>query len=92
MGDLLSPGTVERPEPSHNEWVRAAYILGPPRECWRCAACPFWSNGKTYAAIRSNDVILPEGIATIPGPDPKYDFYRSIELSKLKEVVRQITR
>ena len=27
------PGTVERSEPSHIEWVSAAYILGPPGMC-----------------------------------------------------------
>ena len=37
--DLSSPAAVERSEPFHHEWVRAAYILGPPRRCWRCAAC-----------------------------------------------------
>jgi hypothetical protein len=35
---LSSPGIDERSEPSHNEWVRAAYVLGPPRKYWHSAA------------------------------------------------------
>jgi hypothetical protein len=45
--------------------------------------------GKTYATLRSEDVELPQGTATIPGPEPKYSFIRSVELSRLKELVRR---
>jgi hypothetical protein len=46
---------------------------------------------KTYATLW-DDVRLPKGIATIPGPEPKYSFIRSVELSKLKELVRENSR
>ncbi len=48
--------------------------------------------GESYATIRSNDVQLPKGTVTIPGPEPRYSFYRSVELSKLKELVRESSR
>jgi hypothetical protein len=48
--------------------------------------------GKSYATIWSDDVLLPEGTVTIPGPEPKSSFIRSIELSKLKELVRENKR
>ena len=44
--------------------------------------------GKTYATLW-DDVRLPEGTATVPGPEPEYSFIRSVELSKLKELVRK---
>jgi hypothetical protein len=48
--------------------------------------------GKSYATIWSKDVQLPKGTATIPGPEPKYSFIRSVELSKLKGLVRENSR
>jgi len=48
--------------------------------------------GKTYATLWTEDVLLPEGTATIPGPEPKYSFIRSVELRKLKELVRDSSR
>jgi hypothetical protein len=48
--------------------------------------------GKSYATIWSEDVQLPRGTVTIPGPEPRYSFIRSIELSKLKELVRESSR
>jgi len=48
--------------------------------------------GKTYATIRSNDVRLPDGTATIPGPEPRYRFIRSVELSTLRKLVRDNRR
>jgi len=48
--------------------------------------------GKTYATLWSGDVRLPQGTATIPGPEPKYSFIRSVELNRLKELVRDCSR
>ncbi len=48
--------------------------------------------GKTYATLWTEDVLLPKGTATISGPEPKYSFIRSVELSKLKELVRENSR
>src|SRR5262249_39505911 len=48
--------------------------------------------GKSYATIWSEDVRLPRGTVTIPGPEPRYPFIRSIELSKLKELARESSR
>jgi len=45
--------------------------------------------GKLYADLW-DDVVLPEGTATIDGPRPELTFIRSIELSSLGELVRQI--
>ena len=45
--------------------------------------------GKLYADLWA-DVVLPEGTPTIDGPRPEYSFIRSIELSLLRELVRQI--
>jgi hypothetical protein len=36
--DSLSPDTVGRSKPSQSEWVKAAYILGPPRLALRCVS------------------------------------------------------
>jgi hypothetical protein len=44
--------------------------------------------GRTYATLWVFDVRLPEGTATIPGLEPEYSFIRSVELAKLKELVR----
>ena len=44
--------------------------------------------GKTDATLWVFDVRLPEGTATIPGLEPEYSFIRSVELAKLKELVR----
>lgn len=43
---------------------------------------------KLCATIDSFTVELPAGTRTIPGPEPQFSFMRSIELSKLKELVR----
>ncbi|MDG3008422.1 hypothetical protein [Paludisphaera mucosa] len=48
--------------------------------------------GKNHATIWSDDVQLPKGTVTIPGPEPKYSFVRSIELSILKALVRESSR
>ena len=48
--------------------------------------------GKTQATLWTDDVLLPKGTPTIPGPEPKYSFIRSVELSKLKELVRENSR
>jgi hypothetical protein len=48
--------------------------------------------GRSYATIWSEDVQLPKGTATIPGPKPKYSFIRSVESSTLKELVRESSR
>ncbi len=45
--------------------------------------------GKSYATIWADDVILPEGTSTLPGPKPEYDFIKSIDISVLKKMVRQ---
>jgi hypothetical protein len=44
--------------------------------------------GRTYATFW-DDVELPKGTATIPGPEPEYSFIRSVSLSKLRELVRR---
>jgi hypothetical protein len=43
-------------------------------------------NHKTYATLW-NDVVLPEGAPVIPGPDPKYTFIVSVELSYLEKLI-----
>jgi hypothetical protein len=48
--------------------------------------------GMAYATLRSENVRLPKGTATIPGPDLRYSFIRSVELSTLKELVRENSR
>lgn len=48
--------------------------------------------GKTHATLWTDDVLLPKGTPTIPGPEPKYSFIRSVELSKLRELVRENSR
>ena len=42
---------------------------------------------KSYATFW-NDVILPKDTPTIDGPDPKWSFIRSIEVSTLRELVK----
>ena len=44
--------------------------------------------GDTYATFW-DDVRLPDGTATIPGPEPEYSFIRSVELTRLRELVRR---
>ena len=41
-----------------------------------------------YAEIDSFTVELPEGTPTTPGSDSRFSFIRSIELNKVKEIVR----
>lgn len=50
------------------------------------------AKGNTYATLWSEDVRLPKGTATIAGPESKYSFIRSVELSTLKELVRRNSR
>ena len=45
--------------------------------------------GRSYATIWVNDVLLPEGTPTIDGPDEKYELIRSIELDLLKKLVSE---
>jgi hypothetical protein len=47
---------------------------------------------KAYATIDNFTVDLPEGTRTIPGPRPRFSFIRSIELSDVKELVRECSR
>jgi hypothetical protein len=44
--------------------------------------------GDTYATFW-DDVRLPDGTATIPGPEREYSFIRSVELTRLRELVRR---
>ena len=46
-------------------------------------------NGKPHATIWVGDVQLPQGVATIPGPEPEYGFIRSVDVSELKGAVRR---
>jgi hypothetical protein len=46
-------------------------------------------NAKPHATVWVGDVELPEGITTIPGPEPKDAFIRSVDVSKLKGAVRR---
>jgi hypothetical protein len=48
--------------------------------------------GKAFATIRTHDVRLPKGLMTIPGPETKYEFYRSVELSQLRWTVGAMGR
>ncbi len=45
--------------------------------------------GRSYATIWVNDVLLPEGTPTIDGPEEKYDFIRFIMLDLLKKLVNE---
>ena len=50
--------------------------------------------GKTYATLW-DDVLLPESAPAIPGPEPKYSFIVSVELSYLEKLIknfRHLTR
>jgi hypothetical protein len=46
---------------------------------------------KRYATIDNFTVELPAGTPTIPGPDPRFSFIRSVELSKIKELVHEFS-
>lgn len=46
-------------------------------------------NGKRFATLWVGDVRLPEGTPTIDGPEQQYTFIRSIELSILRDLVKQ---
>jgi hypothetical protein len=48
--------------------------------------------GKPYATIDTKVVQLPEQIVTIPGPEPRYSWYRSVKLNDLRQFVRQRDR
>lgn len=45
-------------------------------------------DGKSYATFW-RDVILPKGTPTIDGPEPKWSFIRSVELSLLRDLVKK---
>ncbi len=48
--------------------------------------------GKAFATIWTEDVRLPKGVMTIPGPETKYEFIRSVELSRLRWTVGAMGR
>jgi hypothetical protein len=48
-------------------------------------------NGKTYVTLW-DDVILPKDAPMIAGPDPRYDFIKSVELDYLQGLIRQHRR
>jgi hypothetical protein len=45
-------------------------------------------NGKSYATIWP-DVILPKDVPTIDGPEPEWDFIRSVEVTLLRVLVKK---
>ncbi len=45
--------------------------------------------GRSFATIWVNDVLLPEGTPTIDGPDEDYESIRSIEFDLLKKLVSE---
>ena len=45
-------------------------------------------SGKSYAAFWP-DVILPKDVPTIDGPEPKWDFIRSVEVDVLRDLVKK---
>jgi hypothetical protein len=48
-------------------------------------------DGKTYVTLY-DDVILPPGAPVIAGPDTRYSFIRSVELSYIEGLIRQQRR
>jgi len=44
-------------------------------------------DGKSYATFWS-DVILPNGTPTIDGPEPQWNFIRSVEVAALRDIVK----
>jgi len=48
--------------------------------------------GKAFATIWTHDIRLPKGVMTIPGPETKYEFMRSVELSQLRWTVGAMDR
>jgi hypothetical protein len=48
-------------------------------------------DGVKYVTIL-NDFVLPPGIPTVPGPDPKFSFMRSVELSRVRDLVQDVLR
>jgi len=44
-------------------------------------------NGQPHATIWVDDVQLPSGIATIPGPKPERELIRSVEVSDLRDAI-----
>jgi len=42
--------------------------------------------GKVYVTVWS-DVVLPDGIPVIPGPEPKYEFIVSVEVRVIREAL-----
>lgn len=44
--------------------------------------------GKSYATFWP-DVIFPKGVTTIEGPEPKWDFIRSVEVTVLQDLVKK---
>ncbi len=43
--------------------------------------------GQEYATLWVGDVLLPASMHTVPGPDPKYRFIRSVRLTDVIELV-----
>ncbi len=48
-------------------------------------------DGKTYVTLWDN-VVLPKGAPMVPGPDPRYDFIRSVELTYIEDLIRKQLR
>jgi hypothetical protein len=44
--------------------------------------------GKSYATFWS-DVILPQNVPTVDGPDPEWSFIRSVEIARLRDLVKK---
>ncbi len=47
--------------------------------------------GKGYATFWG-DIILPKEVPTIDGPDPKWDFVRSVEITILRDLVKNASQ
>ncbi len=45
-------------------------------------------DGKTYVSLWNSEILLPEGVPTIAGPDPKYSFIVSVELTRIEALIR----
>lgn len=49
-------------------------------------------DGKTYVTLWDDDVRLPKDSPTVPGPDPRYNFIKSVELTYLEGLIRKQLR
>jgi hypothetical protein len=45
-------------------------------------------DGRTYVTLWDN-VVLPKDAPMVPGPDPRYDFIRSVELTYIEDLIRK---